>query len=110
MEFGFSPRTEELRARLLQFMDDHVYPAEATFHAQLKSQSAQGDRSDPPVLVDLMAKAKAASLWNLFLPNEKWGAGLTNLEYAPLAEIMGRSVFLAPRVFNCSAPDTGNME
>src|ERR1051325_10365803 len=110
MDFAFSPRTEELRARLLQFMDDFIYPAEPVYREQAAALMAKGDRSDPPVLGELIDKAKADGLWNLFLPNGKWGAGLTNLEYAPLAEIMGRSPFFAPRVFNCSAPDTGNME
>jgi acyl-CoA dehydrogenase len=105
MDFAYSPRAEELRQQLLQFMDDHVYPAEEAFRQQ---QGA--DRGDPPILLELMDKAKAAGLWNLFLPNEKWGAGLTNLDYAPLAEITGRSPWIAPRALNCSAPDTGNME
>jgi acyl-CoA dehydrogenase len=105
MDFAYSPRAEELRQKLLQFMDDHIYPAEEAFRQQ---QGA--DRDDPPILLELMDKAKAAGLWNLFLPNEKWGAGLSNLDYAPLAEIMGRSGWIAPRTFNCSAPDTGNME
>ena len=108
MDFAFSPRSEEYRQRLLEFMDAHVYPAEPVYREQARALG--DDRSDPPVLLDLMDKAKADGLWNLFLPNETWGAGLTNLDYAPLAEIMGRSPFIAPRVFNCSAPDTGNME
>jgi acyl-CoA dehydrogenase len=110
MEFAFSPRTEELRQKLLHFMDDFIYPAEPVYREQTGELMARGDRSDPPILGDLIDRARAEGLWNLFLPNEKWGAGLTNLEYAPLAEIMGRSPFFAPRVFNCSAPDTGNME
>ena len=108
MDFALSPRTNELREKLLQFMDDHVYPAEPIAREQ---QAASDDRhADPPVLAGLQAEARKQGLWNLFLPNDKWGVGLTNLEYAPLAEITGRSIFLAPRALNCSAPDTGNME
>ena len=108
MEFAFSPRTEELREKLLGFMDSHVYPAEQTAREQMAG--AADKHSEPPVMKDLQAEARKLGLWNLFLPNEKWGAGLTNLEYAPLAEITGRSPWLAPRALNCSAPDTGNME
>ncbi|OYT71919.1 MAG: acyl-CoA dehydrogenase [Chloracidobacterium sp. CP2_5A] len=104
--FEFSPRAVELRERLLAFMDEHIYPNEATFRDEI----AAGDRWQPTRIVEtLKAKAKAAGLWNLFLPESEYGAGLSNLDYAPLCEIMGRS-FLAPEVFNCSAPDTGNME
>ncbi|HKY91202.1 MAG TPA: acyl-CoA dehydrogenase family protein [Nevskiaceae bacterium] len=106
MEFEFSPRTKDLQARLQAFMDEHVYPNERRFHAEV----AEGDRWQPTkVIEELKTKAKAAGLWNLFLPESESGAGLTNLEYAPLCEIMGR-VAWAPEVFNCSAPDTGNME
>ena len=106
MEFKFSKRTEDYRARLLAFMDEHVYPNERTYHEQLEA----GDRwTCPPVMQELQAKARAADLWNLFLPESEYGAGLTNAEYAPLCEIMGRSP-IGPEVFNCSAPDTGNME
>ena len=108
MDFAFSPRTEELRQKLLGFMDDFVYPAERVAREQMAG--AVDKHSEPPVLKDLQAEARKLGLWNLFLPNEKWGAGLSNLEYAPLAEITGRSPFLAPRALNCSAPDTGNME
>ena len=88
-------------------MDAHVYPNEATFHRQV----AEGDRWQPTAIVEeLKAKAREAGLWNLFLPASEYGAGLTNLEYAPLCEIMGRSIPIGPEVFNCSAPDTGNME
>jgi len=89
-------------------MDEHVYPAEAPHFAELE------ERGDPAALTDVLAdlkdKARAAGLWNLFLPDDEWGAGLSNGDYAPLAEIMGRSVWLAPEATNCSAPDTGNME
>jgi len=106
MNFDFSDRVEALRTRLLAFMDEHVYPNEKTYHEQLEA----GDRwSTPPVMEELKAKAKKAELWNLFLPETEYGAGLTNLEYAPLCEIMGRSP-IGPEVFNCAAPDTGNME
>jgi len=96
----------ELQARLVAFMEEQIYPNEEHYGEQLRD----GDRWQPPPLLDeLKAKAKAAGLWNLFLPDKEHGAGLTNLEYAPLCEVMGRSSF-APEVFNCSAPDTGNME
>ena len=102
-----SPTIKELKQRLLTFMDDHVYPNESTF----RSQIAEGDRWQPTRIVEeLKLKARAAGLWNLFLPRSEYGAGLTNTEYAPLCEIMGRSPGFAPEIFNCSAPDTGNME
>jgi acyl-CoA dehydrogenase len=101
-----SPRVLELRERLAAFMDEHVYPNETSYHEQLDS----GDRWQVPALMEeLKSRARAAGLWNLFLPESEHGAGLTNLEYAPLCEMMGRSP-LAPEAFNCSAPDTGNME
>lgn len=107
MSFTFSPRAIELHGQLLAFMDAHVYPSEAVYAAQ---QAALTSRWQiPPVIEDLKRKAKAAGLWNLFLPASEHGAGLSNLDYAPLCEIMGRSL-IAPEVFNCSAPDTGNME
>ncbi len=107
MDFEYSPKVKALQKRVQDFMDAHVYPHEETYVAQL---NAQGDRWQiPPIMEELKAKGKAAGLWNLFLPESERGAGLTNLEYAPLCEIMGRS-FIAPEVFNCSAPDTGNME
>ena len=88
-------------------MDDHVYPNEKKFHDQITA----GDRWQPTAIVEeLKAKARAATVWNLFLPESEYGAGLTNVEYAPLCEIMGRVPVLGAEVFNCSAPDTGNME
>mgnify|MGYP001112583836 CR=1 FL=1 len=106
MDFEYSARTRELLARLEAFMDEYVYPNETVFHSQV----AEGDRWQPTAIVEeLKAKARARGLWNLFLPESKRGPGLTNLEYAPLCEVMGR-VTWAPEVFNCSAPDTGNME
>jgi len=102
-----SARTTELAARLSAFMATHVYPNERLLHAQV----VEGDRWQPVPLVEtLKQRARAEGLWNLFLPGDERGAGLTNLEYAPLCEIMGRSLPFAPEVFNCSAPDTGNME
>ncbi len=108
MDFGFDARTEELRAQLLGFMDECVYPAEPVFHEQLAALADRWAWSTVPVLAELRAQARSRGLWNLFLPGEH-GAGLTNLQYAPLAEITGRS-HLAPAALNCSAPDTGNME
>jgi len=108
MDFEFSPKVQELRERLLSFMDAHVYPNEALFAQQVEA----GDRWEPAEILDeLKAKAREADLWNLFLPKEygDFSPGLTTLEYAPLAEIMGRVIW-APEVFNCNAPDTGNME
>jgi len=106
MDIAYSPNVQALRERVTAFMDAHVYPAEAIFDQQV----AQGDRWQPTAIMEtLKLKAKAEGLWNLFLPESELGAGLTNLEYAPLAEIMGRSM-LGPEPFNCSAPDTGNME
>ena len=108
MDFAFSPRCEELRAELLDFMDAHVYPAEPTYHDQIQ---ASGDpHHHPRVMEELKAEARRRGLWNLFLPHQtKWTDGLSNLDYAPLAEIMGRS-HIASQACNCSAPDTGNME
>jgi acyl-CoA dehydrogenase len=102
-----SPRVRALADKLTSFMDEHIYPNEATFRRQI----ADGDRWRPTAIVEeLKPRARAEGLWNLFLPDSELGAGLTNLEYAPLCEIMGRSPAFAPEVFNCSAPDTGNME
>ena len=106
MDFAYSPKVQQLRERVTAFMDANVYSAEAVFDQQV----ATGDRWQPTAIMDeLKTKAKAEGLWNLFLPDSEQGFGLTNLEYAPLAEIMGRSL-LGPEPFNCSAPDTGNME
>ncbi len=106
MNFEYSPKVQELQQLLNEFMDAHIYPNEELYEQQL----SEGDRWQPiQIIEDLKPKAKAAGLWNLFLPASDLGAGLTNLEYAPLCEIMGRSK-MAAEVFNCSAPDTGNME
>jgi acyl-CoA dehydrogenase len=110
MDFSYSPRTQQLQQRLAAFMAEHVYPAEARYVAEIEANTAAGRRWTPvPVIEELKVKARAAELWNLFLPESEYGAGLTNQEYAPLAEIMG-AVPWASEVFNCSAPDTGNME
>jgi acyl-CoA dehydrogenase len=109
MDFGFDARTEELRGALLGFMDAHVYPAEAVFHQQLAELGDRWAWTSAPVLAELRREARSRGLWNLFLPGEH-GAGLTSLQYAPLAEITGRSLHLAPAALNCAAPDTGNME
>ncbi|TNC19347.1 acyl-CoA dehydrogenase family protein [Amycolatopsis alkalitolerans] len=117
MDFAFDARTEELRAKLSEFMDSHIYPAEPIFEEQLAQR--ENPWSAPPVVEDLKAAARERGLWNLFLPGEHGagasnagghGLGLTNLQYAPLAEITGRSPHLAPIALNCAAPDTGNME
>ena len=110
MDFAYSARTQELQARLTAFMDQHVYPAEPRYADELRANSEAGKRWTPLQTIEaLKPKARAAGLWNLFLPDSTLGAGLSNQEYAPLAEIMGR-VPWASEVFNCSAPDTGNME
>jgi acyl-CoA dehydrogenase len=109
MDFQFDAKTEELRANLLDFMDTHVHPAEAVFHEQLGQLEGRWAWDSVPVLAELRAEARSRGLWNLFLPGDH-GAGLTNLQYAPLAEITGRSGHLAPAALNCAAPDTGNME
>ena len=107
VDFSFTPQVHEWRQRLAAFMTEHVYPNEGVFHAQI----ADGDRWQPTAIVEaLKPQARTAALWNLFLPHSEYGAGLTNTEYAPLCEIMGRSPGFAAEVFNCSAPDTGNME
>lgn len=108
MDFAFDARTEELRAELLAFMDEHVYPAEKTAEEQRAHLASPWDT--PAIVGELKAEARKRGLWNLFLPDAEHGAGLTNLQYAPLAEITGRSPHLAPTALNCAAPDTGNME
>jgi acyl-CoA dehydrogenase len=107
MDFALTPKVEDLRARLVAFMDQYVYPAEKVAAEQVE---ASGDEHlEPPIVKELKRKARAQGLWNLFLPDERYGAGLKNWEYGLLCEVMGRS-FIAPRIFNCNAPDTGNME
>ncbi|MFI2349907.1 acyl-CoA dehydrogenase family protein [Streptomyces sp. NPDC019443] len=108
MDFAFDARTEELRAKLLAFMDEHIYPAEAIEHGQRAKLASPWDT--PAIFDELKAEARKQGLWNLFLPDREYGAGLTNLQYAPLAEITGHSPHLAPTALNCAAPDTGNME
>jgi acyl-CoA dehydrogenase len=110
MNFEYSSKVQELQQRIYAFMDDYIYPNERTFHEQIAANRWQV----PPIIEEVKERARAAGLWNLFLPRESdpdglYGAGLSNLEYAPLCEIMGRSQ-MGPEVFNCSAPDTGNME
>jgi acyl-CoA dehydrogenase len=105
MSFEFSQKSKDFQRRLLAFMDEHIYPNEARFHKETEQNRWQPTR----IIEELKPKARAAGLWNMFLPASELGAGLSNLDYAPLCEIMGRS-HMAPEVFNCSAPDTGNME
>ncbi|WP_119157150.1 acyl-CoA dehydrogenase family protein [Caldimonas tepidiphila] len=110
MDFSYSPKVQDLQKRLGAFMEEHIYPNEATYHDEVEANRAAGNPWVPTrVMERLKEKAREQGLWNLFLPESKYGAGLTNLEYAPLCEIMGRS-HIAPEAFNCSAPDTGNME
>ncbi len=106
MDFSHSERSRHHQDALNEFMENHVYPAEPVAEQQRRKAGAEA----PPVLQDLKTVARGQDLWNLFLPGDEWGAGLSNVEYAPLAEIMGRSIELAPEATNCSAPDTGNME
>jgi acyl-CoA dehydrogenase len=108
MDFGFDETTIELRRRVEEFFDRHILPAEALYATQVRELDSPWET--PEIVEELKRKAHAEGLWNLFLPDREHGAGLTNLQYAPLCEVMGRSPFLAPEVFNCSAPDTGNME
>ena len=111
MDFEFDARTQELRTQLLAFMDDNIYPAEKVFAAQVADAAAAGPTwARPPVIDELKAQARSQGLWNLFLARHPEGAGLTSLQYAPLAEITGHSPEIAPEALNCAAPDTGNME
>src|SRR6266852_8693627 len=105
MNFASSDKVKELQRRVQAFMDEYIYPNEQRFEEEIEQNGWQPTR----IVEELKPKARAAGLWNLFLPESEYGAGLANLEYAPLCELMGRSV-MAPEVFNCSAPDTGNME
>jgi acyl-CoA dehydrogenase len=107
MDFSHGEKVDALRERLLRFMDEVVYPAESVYEVQCRAL-APHDR--PPIIDELKQEARRRELWNLFMTDARWGAGLSNVEYAPLAEITGRSVMLAPEALNCSAPDTGNME
>jgi acyl-CoA dehydrogenase len=107
MDFDYNQKTKDYLVRLNAFMDEHVYPNEHLYHQQI--DEAPSRWQVPPIMEELKVKARAAGLWNLFMPNTHYGVGLTNLEYAPLCEIMGR-IQWAGEVFNCSAPDTGNME
>jgi acyl-CoA dehydrogenase len=111
MDFTFDDRTEDLRKQLLAFMDEHVRPAEKVFEEQVAEMEAQGRGWERPAIIDdLKVRARGLGLWNLFLTNRSEGPGLTNLQYAPLAEITGHSPAIAPEALNCAAPDTGNME
>jgi acyl-CoA dehydrogenase len=108
MDFGFDERTAELHEKLTDFMAEHIYPAETVFAEQVTRLENPWTR--PPIMEELKRKARDAGLWNLFLPDPRFGAGLTNLQYAPLCELLGRVPHIAPEALNCSAPDTGNME
>ncbi|MEB2631366.1 acyl-CoA dehydrogenase family protein [Peribacillus frigoritolerans] len=108
MNFEHTEKVKNLEKKLTEFMEKHVYPNESIYKKQLEAQESRWSEI-PPILSELTAKAKEEGLWNLFLPDSGYGAGLTNLEYAPLCEIMGRSA-IGPEIFNCNAPDTGNME
>jgi acyl-CoA dehydrogenase len=110
MDFSYSPRVVDLQQRMHKFFDEHIFPNEHRFNEDVEANTRAGKRWTPTnIIEELKPKAKAAGLWNLFMPDPRFGAGLNNLEYAPLAEITGQ-VHWAPEVFNCSAPDTGNME
>ncbi|MGD0143161.1 MAG: acyl-CoA dehydrogenase family protein, partial [Rhizomicrobium sp.] len=110
MDFDYSPKQKDWLKRVGAFFEQHIYPAEEVYNAQMEEATKKGNRwIVVPVVEELKKKAKAQGLWNMFLPHSEHGPGLTNLEYAPLAEMMGRVGF-ASESFNCSAPDTGNME
>lgn len=108
MNFSYSDKVKQLQEILTNFMKEHVYPNEKVYEEQLNLQTSRW-AAIPPIMEELKEKARQEGLWNLFLPHSEYGAGLTNVEYAPLCEIMGRSL-IGPEVFNCNAPDTGNME
>ena len=108
MDFSYSSKVQELIRKLNVFMEDNIYPNESLYEQQLNEQESRWN-AIPPIMEELKRKAKDAKLWNLFLPVSEYGAGLSNVDYAPLCEIMGRSM-IAPEIFNCNAPDTGNME
>ncbi|MED4290527.1 acyl-CoA dehydrogenase [Priestia megaterium] len=108
MYFSYSDKVVKLQEELTSFMEEHIYPNERLYEQQLNEQPSRWS-AVPPIMEELKEKAKQAGLWNLFLPKSEYGAGLTNVEYAPLCEIMGRSI-IGPEAFNCGAPDTGNME
>ncbi len=108
MDFGFSEKARTVQRRATEFLTECVYPAEPVFAEQLAARP--GEWTAPPVMEELKKQARERGLWNLFLPHSEWGAGLSNLEYAPIAETAGRSPHIAPEAMNCSAPDTGNME
>jgi acyl-CoA dehydrogenase len=112
MHFEHSPKVKDLQRRFVAFMREHIYPNESTYHRQISSRGVDDWKNwkPVPIIEELKPKARAEGLWNLFLPESQYGAGLTNVEYAPLCEVMGRAAPFAPEVFNCSAPDTGNME
>lgn len=107
MLFELSDKAKLIEEQILRFMDEEIYPAERVYQQQV--EEGGDEHAEPPIMAELRAKAKKAGLWNLFLPDEEWGPGISNLEYTPLCEITGRSP-IAPRVFNCQAPDTGNAE
>ncbi|MDZ5712621.1 acyl-CoA dehydrogenase [Jeotgalibacillus haloalkalitolerans] len=108
MDFSYSAKVKDLEKKLTSFMEEHVYPNETVYERQVNEGDSRWSKV-PPIMEELKEKAKAEGLWNLFLPESEYGAGLSNVEYAPLCEIMGRSM-IGPEVFNCNAPDTGNME
>ncbi len=108
MNFDYSEKVKSFQEKVTSFMDEHVYPNESLYESQLNEQDSRWS-GIPPIMDELKARAKEQGLWNLFMPDHTYGAGLTNLEYAPLCELMGRSL-IGPEVFNCNAPDTGNME
>jgi acyl-CoA dehydrogenase len=108
MNIDYSEKVKELQNRLTNFMEENIYPNEKTYEDQLNEGQSRFDKT-PPIMEELKAKAKKEGLWNLFMPKSEYGEGMTNIEYAPLCEIIGRSL-IAPEVFNCNAPDTGNME